>query len=80
ALTEATLDEVTLRNCKLLHITGVFAAINPHKNLSLLKRAATIAKDNGAIITFDPNIRLKLWSREEARSGLTELLPYVDVL
>ncbi len=80
ALTEATLDEVTLRNCKLLHITGVFAAINPHKNISLLKRAATIAKDNGAIITFDPNIRLKLWSREEARSGLTELLPYVDVL
>ncbi|WP_347548634.1 sugar kinase [Pseudalkalibacillus hwajinpoensis] len=80
ALTEATLDEDILRSCKLLHITGVFAAINPDKNISLLKRAATIAKDNGAMITFDPNIRLKLWSREEAKRCLTDLLPYVDVL
>ncbi|WP_079528744.1 sugar kinase [Halobacillus hunanensis] len=80
ALSEATLDEEPLRHCKLFHVTGVFAAIDPDKNIPLLKRAITIAKDHGAAISLDPNIRLKLWSQKQAKMGLTELLPYVDVL
>ncbi|MCA0972156.1 sugar kinase [Halobacillus litoralis] len=80
ALTEQTLDEQLLRNTRVLHITGVFAAIDPKKNIPLLKRAITIAKDHGALISFDPNIRLKLWSKEEARKGILELLPYVDLI
>lgn len=80
ALTESTIDEAALRNCKLLHISGVFAAIDPKKNIPLLKRAVTIAKDHGAQISLDPNIRLKLWSEKQAKDGLLELLPYVDIL
>ncbi|WP_079477594.1 sugar kinase [Halobacillus salinus] len=80
ALTERTLDERLLRNTRVLHISGVFAALDPAKNIPLLKRAITIAKDHGALISFDPNIRLKLWSEEEARKGILELLPYVDLI
>ncbi|WP_027955950.1 sugar kinase [Halobacillus kuroshimensis] len=79
-LTEQTLDIEALRRTKVLHITGVFAAIEPEKNIPLLKRAVTVAKDHGALISFDPNIRLKLWSREEAKRALTQLLPYVDIM
>ncbi|WP_226582135.1 sugar kinase [Halobacillus litoralis] len=79
-LTEQTLDTEALRKTKVLHISGVFAAIEPEKNVPLLKRAVTIAKDHGALISFDPNIRLKLWNREDARKSLTQLLPYVDIM
>ncbi|MCA1012773.1 sugar kinase [Halobacillus halophilus] len=79
-LTEKTLNIDSLRNTRLLHITGVFAAIDPQKNIPLLKRAITIAKDHGALISFDPNIRLKLWSKEEAQKNLKQLLPYVDIM
>ncbi|WP_082232443.1 sugar kinase [Halobacillus massiliensis] len=80
ALTEHTLNTEALRNCRILHISGVFAAIDPKKNIPLLKRAITIAKDHGAQISLDPNIRLKLWTKQEAKAGLSELLPYVDIL
>ncbi|CDQ18520.1 2-dehydro-3-deoxygluconokinase [Halobacillus karajensis] len=79
-LTEQTLDAEAIRQTKILHITGVFAAIDPDKNLRLLKRAVTIAKDNGALVSFDPNIRLKLWEREKAQQSLQQLLPYVDII
>ncbi|MYL69853.1 sugar kinase [Halobacillus litoralis] len=79
-LTEQTLDVEAIMRTKILHITGVFAAIDPEKNLRLLKRAVTIAKDHGALVSFDPNIRLKLWNKEKARESLTQLLPYVDIM
>ncbi|MFG6147121.1 sugar kinase [Halobacillus sp. B23F22_1] len=80
ALTEASFTEQTFTDCKLLHISGVFAAIDPSKNIPLLKKAAALAKNAGAIVSLDPNIRLKLWSKQQAKSSLTELLDYVDVL
>ncbi|MFC7063401.1 sugar kinase [Halobacillus seohaensis] len=79
-LTEKTLDEAAIRNARLLHITGVFVAIDPEKNIELIKRAVTIAKDNGVLVSFDPNIRLKLWNKEQAKQVLTQLLPYVDII
>ncbi|WP_431802760.1 sugar kinase [Halobacillus andaensis] len=80
ALTEKSLTEETFSNCKLLHISGVFAAIDPVKNIPLLKKAAIMAKNAGALVSFDPNIRLKLWDKAEAKEKLTELLNYADVL
>ncbi|MEN1968897.1 sugar kinase [Lentibacillus sp. N15] len=77
---ELTLDSISeefIRNSKVLHITGVFAAINP-KNIAILEHAAKLAKKNNVKVSFDPNIRLKLWSLEDAREGLLKLLPYVD--
>ncbi|ARI77971.1 sugar kinase [Halobacillus mangrovi] len=79
-LTEHTVDSQAFRNVRLFHVTGVFAAISPEKNINLMKRAITIAKDQGALISFDPNIRLKLWSKEEANYWLTQLLPYIDIM
>jgi 2-dehydro-3-deoxygluconokinase len=38
-----------------------------------------LAKKHGVLVSFDPNIRFKLWSREEARSALIEILPHVDI-
>ena len=79
-LTEDTLDESYLKDTKILHITGVFLAVNKHKNISLIKKAVKIAKENGVLISMDPNIRLRLWSKEEVKAALAELLPYVDIL
>ncbi|MCP3027364.1 sugar kinase [Halobacillus sp. A5] len=79
-LTEQSLTEETFAQCKLLHISGVFAAIDPDKNIPLLKRAAVLARNAGAVVSLDPNIRLKLWDKHQAKAKITELLSYVDVL
>ncbi|MDG5472243.1 sugar kinase [Jeotgalibacillus sp. ET6] len=65
---------------KLLHVTGVFPAVDKAKNVELIKQAVVLAKQEGMLVSLDPNIRLKLWSKEEAKAGLTELLPYTDIL
>ncbi|MYL32020.1 sugar kinase [Pontibacillus yanchengensis] len=79
-LTEKDLDEAYIKDAKVLHITGVFTAIDCEKNKRLIKRAIEIAKNNGVIVSLDPNIRLKLWSKEQAKETLIEFLPYVDIL
>lgn len=80
ALTINTLDEDYIKNTRVIHITGVFPAIDPLKNTEMIKFAIRLAKKYGVLVSFDPNIRLKLWSREEARTALMEFLPYVDIL
>lgn len=80
ALTKETLNEDFIKNTKVFHITGVFPAVDQIKNVELVKQAIMLAKQHGVLISFDPNIRLKLWSREEARAALREFLPFVDIL
>src|SRR5699024_4584276 len=79
-LTEETLNEEYIKNAKVLHITGVFLAVNKDKNIGLIKKAAKIAKENGVLVSMDPNIRLRLWTKEEVKAAIHELLPYVDIL
>src|SRR5690625_3144237 len=76
-LSNENIDENYIRNAKILHLTGVFAAIHP-KNIGILEHAAKLAKKHNVKVSIDPNIRMKLWSIDEAREGLLKLLPYVD--
>lgn len=62
-----------------VHLTGVFLAIDP-KNMDIVQKIITIAKEKGILISFDPNIRLKLWSIEEARAAYHSVFPDVDIL
>src|SRR5699024_1756563 len=39
-----------------------------------------LAKKHDVKVSFDPNIRLKMWSKEEARRIIAEILPDVDIL
>src|SRR5699024_4176110 len=66
-----------IRKTKILHLTGVFAAINS-KNIRIFEHAAKLAKKHNVQVSFDPNIRSRLWSIKEAWEGLCRLLPYVD--
>ncbi len=68
-----------IKNSRILHITGVFSAIRQN-DMSVIHKAIEIAKKNNVLVAFDPNIRFKLWSKEEARNCLTQLLPYVDIM
>lgn len=79
-LTEDALKETYFKDSKVLHITGVFLAIDSHKNFDVIKRAIAIAKKQGLLISFDPNIRLKLWSKADAKKVIAEFLPDVDIL
>ena len=67
------------KNAKVFHFTGIFPAVT-EENIEITKKALELAKKHGLTVSFDPNIRLKLWSKERAREVLRSFLPYVDIL
>lgn len=73
------LDEEYLKKTKILHITGITPAISVSARKTVFK-AIDIVKKAGGIISFDPNIRLKLWSEEEAKEVLLSIIEKVDIL
>lgn len=79
AMNPDELDEGYFKQAKILHLTGIFPAIDP-KNIDIFNRAIELAKKHDVKISFDPNIRLKMWSKKEASEVLSNLLPHVDIL
>lgn len=73
------LNESYIRDAKILHITGITPALS-ESCLKMLERAVTIAKQNKVMVSLDPNIRLKLWSKGKAAEVLKELFSHVDIL
>ena len=60
------------------HFTGITPALNPTV-ASICLEACKAAKERNITVSCDLNYRKKLWTREEARATMTELMPYVDV-
>ncbi|SFJ50492.1 2-dehydro-3-deoxygluconokinase [Halobacillus dabanensis] len=61
-----------------LHVTGITPALGDH-TVAFLKDAMNQAREQGLTVSFDPNLRRKLWDDETARAVLLELIPLCDV-
>ncbi|RII32470.1 sugar kinase [Clostridium chromiireducens] len=73
------LNEEYFKSAKVLHITGVFPSIT-NNNQEIILEAVKLAKKNNLTVSFDPNIRLKMWTKEEAKEYIEKLLTDVDIL
>ncbi len=65
-------------NADWFHFTGITPAISD-ACAELTKAACEQAKKRGVSVSCDLNYRKKLWSREKAKSVMSELMQYVDV-
>ncbi len=73
------LDFDYIKRAKILHITGITSAISETARETTFE-AIKVAKKAGIKVSFDPNIRLKLWSLEEAKETLMEICKQSDIL
>ncbi|TCP21287.1 2-dehydro-3-deoxygluconokinase [Scopulibacillus darangshiensis] len=73
------IKESMFEDIDIVHLSGVYLAIDP-RNILIAKRVIEVAKGKGSKVSFDPNIRLKLWTIEEARKAYFDLFPSVDIL
>ena len=69
-LTESDLNRDLLSNCKLFHFGTL--SMTHEECRKATKTAVKIAKNAGAIISFDPNIREPLWENMEDAKAQTE--------
>jgi 2-dehydro-3-deoxygluconokinase len=73
------LNEDYIASAKILHITGITPALSDTAKESVFA-AIKIAKKHGLTIVFDPNLRLKLWSKEAAQETCREIAQFSDVI
>ena len=60
------------------HWTGITPALGK-KSQEVLKAALIAAKKHGVTVSVDLNSRKKLWTPDEAKACMSELMQYVDV-
>lgn len=65
-------------NARHLHVTGITPALGAH-TAEFMQEVMKLAKEKGLTVSFDPNLRRKLWSEEKARAVLASLIPLCDI-
>ena len=82
AASRLTSDEVLAAfgpGVRRLHVTGVTPALSAsaaEATLAAVQHAASL----GVPVSLDVNYRAALWSRQQARAALAEIVPHVDVV
>ncbi len=78
-LEPADIDPDYIASAKVVYASGITQAISKSSRAAVLE-AFRIARKNNVTTAFDTNLRLGLWSLEEAREALEEIIPHVDIL
>ncbi|TAA73349.1 sugar kinase [Planococcus salinarum] len=73
------LDGGAIAAARILHISGITPALS-ESALATAMEAIEIAKRNGTIVVFDPNLRLKLWSADQAKKTFNEIAEHAEVI
>lgn len=77
-LTPATLPRAPIEAARVLHLSGISLAISPGA-CDAGYAAIECARAAGAWVSFDTNLRLKLWSVERARAVMTDVIGLSDI-
>jgi 2-dehydro-3-deoxygluconokinase len=79
-MTPADLDPAYIGGARVLHVSGISQAISPSCRETVLT-AVRLARERGVLVSYDPNLRLKLWpSLAAARAAMQEVLPFADIV
>lgn len=74
-----TFPEEIYSSTRLFHTSGITLALSKQTR-DAAETFIRKFKEAGALISFDVNFRIALWTEEEAREYVERILPYVDIL
>ncbi|KAI3911972.1 hypothetical protein MKW98_010916 [Papaver atlanticum] len=78
-LTESELNLELIRKAKIFHYGSISLITEPCRSAHL--KAMEVAKDAGAILSYDPNLRLPLWpSAKDAKEQIMSIWERADVI
>ena len=71
-------DESLFSSARCFHTSGITLALSEQCRNTAIEMIRRF-KDAGALISFDVNFRGNLWTGDEARECIEQILPYVDI-
>jgi len=78
-LSPGDIEEAYIKNTRIFHSSGISQAISESSREAVFKAIEAVKKADGAV-SYDPNIRLKLWSIHTAKPIVTYTLQFVDII
>lgn len=78
-LTARDLDESYIKSARILHVTGITPALSPSCREAVFA-AVEVARGANVTVSFDPNMRRKLWDEQTARSVFRDLAAKADLI
>ncbi|MFN0191082.1 MAG: sugar kinase [Aestuariivirga sp.] len=78
-LSPADIDKTYISGARVLHVSAISQAISRTARTAVAA-AIDIAKAASREICYDTNLRLKLWSLDEARRTIFETIPHATIL
>ncbi|WMJ88570.1 sugar kinase [Anaerocolumna sp. MB42-C2] len=78
-LEPSLINKSYIANAKILHITGITPILSK-SCYETLRYAITTARANHTLVSFDPNIRFKLWKNQDHSDMMKELISLSDIL
>jgi 2-dehydro-3-deoxygluconokinase len=72
-----TLPLDTIRGTRILHVSGISQAISADA-CDAVFAAVDAVKSAGGVLSYDPNLRLKLWPLARARAIVLATIPHCD--
>ena len=73
------IDADYIKSAELFHYGSVSLSHSPTREATL--KAVQCASDAGALISYDPNLRLMLWDKpDEAKHWIWQVMPYADIV
>ncbi|CAN5635884.1 sugar kinase [soil metagenome] len=77
-MTPQWLPSAPIAAAKILHVSGISLAISRSARDTVFA-AMVEAREAGTLVSFDSNLRLKLWSLDDAREGITQAAALSDI-
>ena len=77
-MTPQNLPGDMIRDTRCLHLSGISQAIGATARAAC-DAAISLAAEAGTLVSYDPNLRLSLWSLEEARETIHRTVPRADI-
>jgi 2-dehydro-3-deoxygluconokinase len=77
-LTPGDIDRDYAASAKVLHCSGISLAISTSA-CDACYSAVEAAKAAGRLVSFDTNLRLKLWPKDRARAVITDMMGLCDI-
>lgn len=73
------IDYEIIAHAKIFHFGSVSLTHDPARTATY--EAVSFAKKSGAIISYDPNLRIDLWKdKKEAKEQVLSMMPYADIV
>jgi 2-dehydro-3-deoxygluconokinase len=77
-LAVADIDRDYVASAKVVHCSGISLAIS-NSACDACYAAVEVAKAAGRMVSFDTNLRLKLWPKDRARAVITDMMGLSDI-